>query len=493
MRALVLSSVVCAAALGVAQAQTAATNELTSAEAKGLRTNAGADLRIRQEIMNNLPGTPGDPYAMTPAVRAKYRNQIRFRPRVWFEAAEGPFRLYTRIADEFRHFPALDGTRHSRSYYFPDEVILDNLYLDGKGLEADVFKAVGIEKVDFRVGRQDMIDRGHSIIGLDRIMFDGTPMDGSRSTYSDMVRTTLHFDEDKSLDIFALYDSGRNDAAVGTSRSRDRSLNCINMTDTSGLDEWGGGIVYNQQALDGKLPFKLYSIFKQETAHTTRRPAVRDVPEKDITTVGVWMEPRLSDHWSLELEGAKQFGRIHDGNRQAGGYMWYTELKYQPEFLKAYKPVLSWATTYYSGDSHCTGENDNDTSWNPMWARCPQDSEMLVYGTLYANGWWSNMIYTKAKLTMNFGPHHALYAYSGPMFAAAQDDLGTTDGDGSSYKGVLSAIRYDFPIWLAPKGAKGLDRFEIFSHVMFEAFNPGDYYESSRPAYFVRWEFVFKF
>ena len=40
------------------------------------------------------------------------------------------------------------------------------------------------------------------------------------------------------------------------------------------------------------------------------------------------------------------------------------------------------------------------------------------------------MIYAKAKLTMNFGPHHAMYLYAGPMFASVQDDLGTRDGDG---------------------------------------------------------------
>ena len=61
------------------------------------------------------------------------------------------------------------------------------------------------------------------------------------------------------------------------------------------------------------------------------------------------------------------------------------------------------------------------------------------------------------------------------------------------FKGVLSVVRYDFPILLAPKNARGFDRFEIFGHVMAELFNPGDYYDSSRPAWFLRWELMFSF
>ena len=61
------------------------------------------------------------------------------------------------------------------------------------------------------------------------------------------------------------------------------------------------------------------------------------------------------------------------------------------------------------------------------------------------------------------------------------------------FKGVISVLRYDVPIILAPKNAHGTDRFELFGHLMAEVFNPGDYYDTSRPAYFLRWEFNFAF
>ena len=104
------------------------------------------------------------------------------------------------------------------------------------------------------------------------------------------------------------------------------------------------------------------------------------------------------------------------------------------------------------------------------------------------------MIYSKLKLTMNYGNYHGMYAYSGPMFTAVQDNIGHTDGTGHSmYKGLLSAARYDFPIKVAPEGALGLDRVEIFGHIVGEVFNPGDYFETSKPSYFLRLELQVKF
>lgn len=153
----------------------------------------------------------------------------------------------------------------------------------------------GVEKVDFRIGRQDLMERGHSIYGLDRIIVEGTPTDGSRSFYSDMVRTTLHFDDAKRLDVFGLYDSGFCDIRWGTPESRGRSLNCLNMTDSNDLDEWGAGLVYSQEAFGGALPFKLYSVFKRTTGHTKTSASAGKarVSPKEITTLGVWMDPWL--------------------------------------------------------------------------------------------------------------------------------------------------------------------------------------------------------
>ena len=41
--------------------------------------------------------------------------------------------------------------------------------------------------------------------------------------------------------------------------------------------------------------------------------------------------------------------------------------------------------------------------------------------------------------------------------------------------------------------ASGIRRFEIFGHLLAEFFNPGDYYDTQRPAWFVRWQIDVKF
>jgi hypothetical protein len=74
------------------------------------------------------------------------------------------------------------------------------------------------------------------------------------------------------------------------------------------------------------------------------------------------------------------------------------------------------------------------------------------------------------------------------MFAAVDDGVGGGDG---CFKGFISQAKYDFPIYLADK-TKG-ERFEIVGHLLVEFFNPGDYYETDRPAYFCRWQIEVKF
>ena len=454
-----------------------------------LKANAGADFRVRQEIMHNVPGLPGAPGAMLPRSKKEAINQFRFRPRVWGRLDYENFGLYTRLVNETREYVVENGQRHAdRNYTFPDEVVVDNLYFEGMGL-FDGF-------LDFRFGRQDLFDGKHSVLGLDHIMQDGAPYVGSRSCYADMARFTLHPTEDSKLDMFALYDNGRNVLRWGNHNSDNRPMNALNPRDSPGMDEWGGGAVWASDLFEKRLPYQIYAVHKHTESYWARwTPAPTRMAEKQITTLGVRVQPQVTESFSFDFEGAKQFGSKSNGGKQAGGWMGYAAMDLHPQISKEWQPYARLSAYYLSGDRHRTDdENDNDTAWDPMWARSPNDSELFQYGTVYGPGYWSNMLYTKLTLGADFGPHHGLCAYSGPMWAAVNDHIGQVGATGgSSYKGWNSSIRYDFPVWLAPKGAKGMDRFEVFGHVVAEMFNPGDYYDSTRPAYFLRWEFIFKF
>ena len=475
----------CVSAAGVV-ALVWATAVPVCAETNSVIVDAGADLRVRQEIMHNITGLPGAPGAMCTRAYKKDVNHIRFRPRVWASASWDRFTLYGRLVNEFREHIVKNGTpRKYRAYNFPDELALDDLYLDGHGLFDGFF--------DFRIGRQDMLENGHSVFGLDRILTDGAPYVGSRSCYADMVKFTFHTSEASKLDAFALYDNGRNIFRYGNRHSRGRPMNAIHPGDSPDMDEWGGGLVWHDSLAEKTFPYKVYLIHKHNEAYYA--PGRRRMPDKQLTTVGVDITPEINENLSFELDLADQFGTISDGNRQAGGQMAYAAVDFHKSRAeKGIRPYTRLSVYYMSGDRHHGRDGDNDTAWDPLWGRWPQDSELFQYGTLYGLGYWSNMTYPKLTLGADIGPHHRVSAYSGPMFAAAQDRAGHADGSGESmFKGVLSVARYDFPILLAPKNASGFDRFEIFGHVMAELFNPGDYYDSSRPAWFLRWELMFVF
>ena len=471
--------------LAVACACRAGTQAVPAGTAAPPAFDAGADLRVRQEIMHNVPGLPGAPGAVMPRAYKEMQNHIRYRPRVWARLDAEPFTLYGRLVDEMREYPVKNGVkRRNRSYTFPDEIVLDNLYLEGRGL----FDGL----LDLRLGRQDLLERGHSVFGLDRVLQDGTPYDGSRSCFADMARFTFHTSDTSKLDAFALYDNSRNDIRWGNRLSRGRPLTAIHPGDTPEMDEWGGGLVWHDRLVDGRLPYQLYVLHKHAEAYTA--PGGARIPDKQVTTVGARVQPEANDNLSFDFDAAQQFGTRANGT-QAGGAMGYAAVDvHKAKSYAGIRPYTRLSAYYLSGDRRRTGSHDNDTAWDPMWARAPQDSELMQYGTLYGLGYWSNMLYAKWTLGADLGARHALCAYSGPMWAAVQDRLGHADGSGGSlFKGVLSAVRYDFPLRLAPKGARGADRFEVFGHLLAEVFNPGDYYDSSRPAYFLRWELTFAF
>lgn len=472
--------------ISISQSVKAATNDVAVLEEKdtSLSFDLGGEFRLRQELAHNIPGMPGGPNSVLPKKYKKNLNHFRFRTQVWGRIDWDKYTLFTRIANECREHIVKNGVRRKdRAYNFPDEVFLDNLYLEGRGLVDDF--------IDFRIGRFDMFGAQGSLFELDHIFVDGTPYDGSRSLYTDMANITFHTTENSQLDTFFLYDSSRNDIRWGTPQSRGRALNAIHAGDDADMDEWGGGVVWSQKAFDGALPYKLYSIYKhnEDFSHKNRR-----YPDKQTTTIGVKLLPQITDELSFDLEGAKQFGSFSN-NKQVGGYMGYAAVDFHPKFKGEIKPYAKLSVLYLSGSKHTYDPDHNDTSWDPMWSRGDtSDSELFQYGTYYGFGWNSNMIHPKLKLGSKFGKYHSLYISSGPMFADKQDGYGRADGDGTSrYKGLKSIARYDFPLLIAPKDASGVSRFEIYCHIIGELFNPGNYYETSRPAYFIRWQVTFKF
>lgn len=431
---------------------------------KKLDADGGGDLRVRQEVIRNMP--EANKHFMP------NQNYIRYRPRVWGAVQNEDFKLYMRVADEMRSYT----TPNVPNSQWPDEVFLDNLYLDLYNLFSD--------RVDLRIGRQDFAGPNGPSYGAGRVIMDGTPLDGSRSIFMDAVRATIKLDEKNTLDVLGIYNSPRNPFVVGSSEPYGyygRSLIDPKNSET----EWGGGLYFKSKEFK-ELPYELYYLYKRETkaltARTTGTSSVED--GRDTHTLGARVMPQLTETVSAEVEAAAQAGE-KDSGPSTSGYMGYAGLTYKPLLDSKAKPYLTGACYYLSGDKN-QGAGESDSAWDPLWSRWPQFSELYAYNTIYGAGYWSNLIYPHVDAGFNFAPGYKVSSSVGPMYTAVEDNLGGGDGN---LRGWLGTLRYDFPLAKKLFGKRG----ELFGHVTAEMMDPGDYYDSDKLAYFLRWEVTAKF
>ena len=430
--------------------------------------DAGGALRTRQEIMHNVPSAPGGVLGRPGVYRGKTKNMFRFRPSVWAELKMGEnWRIYGRLSDEFR--AGIVQKTHNQT--FPNEVVLDNLYIEGKGLFDDF--------LDLRVGRQDLI----GLYGLDHIFTDGTPGDGSATCYADVARIALHFTEDSWLDLFALATHDREELRWGTKRSRHVRKTGFGRGEPE-MDDWGFGAIWNSKI--SNLDYQLFWI--QKDTASFHRDGVKH-PRKQVNLLGAKLVPHWTEEFSTPFEAMGQIGKNGDGDTLAA-YAGYAGFDWKKAVEKGqWRPYVNGGLLVQSGDKHTADEDGGNHAWDPMWYRGVDDSEMFVYGcSQYGVCWWSNQINLKSTLGVEFGYRHKAQIMAGPMWAETKDGMGGGDG---RYKGFLTQARYDFPLYIADKATGG--RLEVFGHVMAEFFNPGDYFETDKPAYFFRWQIDVKF
>jgi hypothetical protein len=181
-----------------------------------------------------------------------------------------------------------------------------------------------------------------------------------------------------------------------------------------------------------------------------------------------------------------QIGRNGDG-AWLSGWSTYSGINWKSASECGPTPFASVGFHTMSGDKNAANSDGGHDAWDPMWARGVNDSELMLYGTHYGAAWWSNMMYLKLSAGLDIAPKHKISVSTGPMFAAVKDGMG---GGNGSFKGYLSQVRYDFPLYTFNAEGRPL---EFFGHVVGELMNPGDYFESDRPGWFLRWQLDLKF
>lgn len=451
---------ICATAPALVSAQETATNaaakaaETVKQEKGGLKLDGGADLRFRDELKHELPGTG--------LAAKKFENMLRLRSRVWGSASYKDYILYGRVANEFRVYTAKSGKNKAgmSTYDFPDELYIDNLYFDAKNLDDD--------RLDLRVGRQELK------YGDGRIISDGSAADGSRSSYFNAVKATFHVTEKTTFDAFGIYMPKEDEFTAGP---YDRPMGTINTTYADN-EESGAGFYLNVGEMK-EFPFEVYYVWKDEThSHNIGKREYG----RDFHTFGTRLLPKFTEQVSGEVELAVQTGETDDG-RDIFGYMGYGGLTYVIAPDSPFKPFLTPAVLYLSGDDKPNSGDDNN--WNAVFNRTTWFSVLL--SDQYKNYRWANLVYPHLAGGVTVLKNQKVKLHTGPVFTVEDDQ--PSNGTDGTYKGYLTYARYEAPL---SKGFLG-KRSDLSHAVQLEVFEPGDYYETDETAVFLRYEVNAKF
>ncbi|MCC6579392.1 MAG: hypothetical protein IT440_03060 [Phycisphaeraceae bacterium] len=319
-------------------------------------------------------------------------------------------------------------------------------------------------------GRQDMK------LGDGWLVMDGTPLDGSRTLFFDAVRSTVHFDTDKT-DLELIYiDQGSAD---------DRLIQPLNDLEEDNIEQDERGVIayLTNKSIDS-TELNVYGMYK----HMEAAPGVvRDAggsrfnspgDNGDLYTLGGRFVHAFNDHWTWRAEGAGQFGRKNDADLLAGGVN--SRLSY--DFKDARKTQWRVNYEYRGGDNPTTGKSEE---FDPLWGRWPQFSELFIYTDAMENriGETTNFHRLGTGLTFDITKGMSWANDYNILFADNNSRRGVAGfSDNGMVKGhlVTSCLRHKF-------------NDHMLGHLLAECFVPGDYYGSTRQATatFLRAELTF--
>jgi hypothetical protein len=425
------------------------------------RVRVGGDLRLRQEYFDKIPISK-DPPGVT---RGGENNYFRMRTRLWTEIDLSQDVLFkVRAVNEFRHWQRPDqaGKPDNATYDFPDEVVLDNLFLEVRNLMD--------QKIDLRVGRQDLM------YGNGMVILEGTPKDGSRTTYFNAAKLTVREIPDTTVDFLAIYNDPEDELAMN---STDRDLTGL-VSGNNEMRESGGGFYLKNKSIKD-LPLEVYGLYKNESdwdQAVGTNTVAHD--ELDVNTLGFRLLPDFGNGLSASLEAAYQLG--WRGDADVAGYGVDAAVQYKLSGIQSCKPMVYSGVYILSGDDPNTKK---DEGWNPLWSRFPQYSEFYVYA-YDADGAarWSNLIMPNAGVKCTWGDKLTTKAYISYLWA--MEDNGPGEGRD---RGVLGGVFAEYVVGKGMLTAK--DKLAV--HVLCDVLEPGDYYKVDDLALFARWQVMYEF
>jgi hypothetical protein len=396
----------------------------------------GADLRIRDEYLS-AAGLNNN--ALTKGTKADETNWMRIRGRWWGTVM--PVKnmdLNLRIEWEGRQWLApSDGVTNR---WAQEQVTVDSANI--------VLREVADTPLTLTLGRQDII------LGDGWLVFDGTPADGSRTSFLDAARATYVFKEaNTTADAIYINQNAKGNALV-------KPLLNFNQNVTEQNEQ--GFILWVTNRSLPKTEVNGYYMYKAAQA------VASNGDDEHIHTFGARVAGDISDHWKYRAEGATQFGTRNDKVQRAFGFN--SRLTYLTK--DSVDDQLRVSFEYLSGDDPSThGTNE---AWDPLWGRWPQWSDL--YGYIMASTREQRVYEATDLYRLSFGwgckptDKLELLADYHLLFAPENTKAGTAGfSDGGAFRGELLALvaRYQFTPHLR-------------GHLLAEFFWPGNFYASPR-------------
>ena len=413
----------------------------------------GGALRLRQEYWQDVFDLNKD--------LAKDENFYRLKTTLWGQYNYTKnFDVYLRLANEMRYY-GLSNTAFNQdsakggSAYDMDEGVIDNLYVEARGLFGN--------KLDLKVGRQDFLN----VFGEGFLIMDGTPVDGSRTYYFNAAKATWKIDPKDSVDFVYIMDNAKDKMLLFDDHRAPRAIN---------TSDEEGAVVYGRLKLSDRVLLEPYFINKVEFL----------LPNRTINTLGA-RAVDTCDPWKVRGELSLQSGQIDDAAKTKisamGGYAYLTRSFKQATF----SPELEVGAVYLSGDDSSTaGTNEG---WDPLFSRWPWMSELYVLSYKTETGvvgYWTNLVwYRVPQVKLQFDKDTSFTGSYNLLYAPQNDVAGSIYSTNGKNRGQITdlLVRHVF----SPR---------LSAYVQFIYFTPGDYYLSTvapGPATFTRWNIDYTF
>jgi len=400
--------------------------------AEGKECKLSGDMRLRLTHFDNdaFPGGFNGPGSEAPLEYARLRTRIMAcfalgdESSLTLRIGNRMHRVSSSANDPNNQHDSAGATgnmKPSGTWNAPDEVFIDNLYLD--------LANVADTGIALRIGRQDVI------LGSGLVLLEGTPYDQGRSIYFDGI-TAKYETESDTIRALALYNDYLDQSVVIGDQSRP-----LRRGDTSVL-----GLDWTHRFADD-FAAELYYLFIDIEDHdetTPSGPGVAADGNAELEIVGLRLMGTLNEQVDGSIEVAQQFGKR--GDMTAGADQEFTGRMLDARInLKAggdviFNPVLTLEYTYLSGDDRNSA--DENEGWHPALAEYPIWRDELLPLKTWGN--WTNWNQYRAQLGLQLSENVRLT--SSYAMILINRHTAATAAKGSKHLGNLMSAFLDWNV-----------------------------------------------